>query len=253
MAMDIVQVMYIIVGVMMAFTALLVLVIIAGKDILMAFQRRFTPRGCEVFVAGTNRNLSNYYLTPKENKFRIGGLPYITNPEKIFNLSNDTKLQVVDSIMRNRESIKKRLKELRDEKSSLEQHRKTLDNDNQKSIVDVKIISVEDNMTELENRKLVKQQNYFKDKRPAFMYIEGDPVPKDLYQFTSNIDAKVMDNMMSRSITEPKDMKKEMDINFMKILLYMAIGAAGVAAILAVRNNTMLMELCRAAGLVCNM
>ncbi|GAJ21829.1 unnamed protein product, partial [marine sediment metagenome] len=50
-----------------------------------------------------------YYMSPKQNQFRIKDFIYITNPEKTTNLSEDTKQNVLDSILKKKERLRLRI------------------------------------------------------------------------------------------------------------------------------------------------
>ena len=111
--MEIMGVMYLVLGLTFGLTIFVFIGMIAGKDILMAFKRWFDKKGCDVYVANTNRNITHYYLRPKENTFKIGKLPYITNPDKTMNFTDDTKLRIDISLKDKAEKLKARIDEYR--------------------------------------------------------------------------------------------------------------------------------------------
>ena len=89
MATDMITVMYIILGSVFGIALLAVVMVIAGKDILIAFQRRFSKRGCDVYVANLERTISHFFMTPKDGVFKINKVSYVTNPEKTKNLTEE--------------------------------------------------------------------------------------------------------------------------------------------------------------------
>lgn len=249
--MDLITVMYLVVGVVIAFTVVLLLVMIAGKDIVMAFKRRFSPRGCDVFIANTNRNLSHYYLTPKDNTFRIDNLPYITNPEKTMNLTEVEKLKVVDSMMQREKRLNEKVVIMEQKVREINLMKGKAKDAGQINNLNAQIEHFKGIIAETKSKLRIKQENYFNNKRPAFFYIEGDPIPKDFYEWYSTLDAKMVDNLVSRAITQPPNKKTESDIEFMKMIIIGAGIAAVVAAFFAFRNNSILMEICKNAALKC--
>jgi hypothetical protein len=251
--MNIIAAIYIVFGVTMGFSLLFITLWIAGKDIVLAFMRKLMPRGCDVYIANPTRNVSHYYKVPKDGIFKIKGLPYITNPEKTINLTAEERERVMDYVLRREERLKKRIAELDEKKKSLEVLYNSDIDEKQKFFLMSQISHYKDTITNLNDKLRLKQENYFKDKRPAFFYIEGDPIPKDFYEYYSLLDSKMVDNLVSRSISQPPSKKQESDIHLMKLLVIGAAIAAAAAAFFAFRNNGMLGDLCRHLGAACKM
>jgi hypothetical protein len=251
--MDFVGAMYATLGITMLFSIFGIVGFIAGKDIIFAFKRRFMPKGCTVYIVNTNRNISEYYLVPKKGVFTIDKLPYVTNPDKVLNLSNETKLKIVDSMLKHKEKLKKRIFNLISKKEQLQNTLDSIKNPSQKNVVMAKISSYESLINELKTKLDAKLENYFKDRKPCFLYIEGDPVPKDIHEYISTMDNQILDNMVARKISEPDGKREVKTIEFMKMLVIGATIAAVLAALMSFSNNNGIMELCRQAGLTCKL
>lgn len=249
--MNIVMAIYIVAGVIICFTMVCLIIIIAGKDILYAFKRRFMFRGADVFIANSERNISHYYMVPKENKFMIRDFLYITNPKKTMNYNDIDRVRIIDSILNKEKRINAKIEELRAKcKMIVEMIAKTQD-EKQKLKLESQLNHFEKIIKETEDLKRIKEENYFNLKRPAFFYIEGDPIPKDFYEWYSTLDGKIIDNMVTRRISDPQNKQQEKDFQMMKWIIIGAGIASAVAAIMALRNSTALMELCRNAGIQC--
>ncbi|KKL23255.1 hypothetical protein LCGC14_2427210, partial [marine sediment metagenome] len=68
----------------MGLTFLVLVGVIAGKDIYLAFRRWFSKKGCEVYLVNLTRTVSHYFMTPKEGVFRIEDIKkYQSNVLKI--------------------------------------------------------------------------------------------------------------------------------------------------------------------------
>lgn len=247
------QVIYIIFFATIGLTFIVITLVIAGKDILLAFKRKIFTRGCDVYVANPTRNISHYYKVPKNGIFRIDKLPYITNPEKTLNLSPIERKKVIDGLLNREIRLKGRIAEVNKKKRNLEIMHEQSKDEKQKFFIMSQIKHFESVAKELEDKLRMKQENYFKDKRPAFFYIDGDPIPKDFYEYYSALDSKMVDNLVSRSISRPPDEKSQGDINKMKLIVMVAMGAAILAAYLAFRNNAAIGDICVSMGLACGL
>lgn len=244
---------WIILGSTIGLSFFVILFVFAGKDILMALKRRFSPLGCDVYVANTNRNISHYYLTPKEGVFKIKKLPYITNPDKTMNLSEETRNKIDESITHKKERIKNRVAEYKLKQKEIDGMYKKAKTTQQKFQLKGQYEHFESLIVKLENQLRLKQENYFKDKRPAFFYMENDPIPKDFYEYMSPMDSKIVDNLVSRAKSQPPNKKQEHDIDTIKMLVIGAAIAAAVAAFFGFKQDSMIGEICRTVGAACNM
>jgi hypothetical protein len=217
MVMGIGQVMGIVAVVMIGFTLIVFVGAIAGKDILMAFRRKFNPRGCEVHIVNTNRNISTHYKTPKDNMFRINDLPYVVNPDKAMGLTEKEKMMVMDSIARTEQSWQARIAEVENKIAIIEGIAETKGLKEQIRAANLQEIErLKKIKGEFEKKLIAREQNYYKDKRPAFFFIEGDPVPKDFYEFYSMLDCKMIDNIITGQISKPPMPQELKDLSNIK-------------------------------------
>ncbi len=250
--MEIMGVMYLVLGLTFGLTIFVFIGVIAGKDILMAFKRWFDKKGCDVYVANTNRNISHYYLRPKDNQFKIDKLPYITNPDKTMNYTDETQLRINISLKDKTIKLKARIVEYEQKQAEIQTRYKSSKNNQQMFQLKSQYEYFKSLIVKLKNQLRVKQENYFKDKRPAFFYMKGDPIPKDFYEYMSPMDCKIIDNLVSRAKSQPPNKKQEKDIDTIKMLVVGAAIAAAVAGFFAFRNNSMIVEICRTVGATCN-
>jgi len=251
--MDMVAAIYTIFFVVMGFAFLVILFVIAGKDILQAFKRRFMKKGCEVYMVNTNRNITHKFLTPKDGKFMIDNLPYVTNPDKTMNLDDEDRTKIVDSLLKKEEKLMRKIAELTNKYNKTIEIINSTKNEKQKFSLMSMAEHLKKSIQQVQDQLKNKQQNYFKDKRPAFFYIEGDPVPKDFHEWYSTLDSKIIDNLVSRHISEPADKKREKDEKMLKLIALGALFAAGIAAIMAFQNSNSLTAICKDMGLACNL
>ena len=236
----------------MGLTFLVLVGVIAGKDIYLAFRRWFSKKGCEVYLVNLTRTVSHYFMIPKDGVFRIGKLPYVTNPEKAMNLTEEEKKKVLDYMLKRTQRLKGRILEFNIKITNLKQFLSTTEDEKQTHFINSQIAHYENLIKEFKDKLRTKQENYFKDKRPAFFYIYGDPIPKDFYEYYSTLDSKMVDNLVSRSLSQPPaGLKQEGYIKQIKIFAMGAAIAAGVAAIIAFRNSGMILEICRKVGATC--
>ena len=249
--MNLISVMWIVLGTLLFFMIFFVLFFIAGRDIVMAFKRKFFVKGCEVYIANPNRNVSHYYQTPKENTFRIDSLLYVTNPEKTMNLSEVDKVRINFSLAERENKLKERINTLEQRKAVLIPISKTITNEEQRMIVLAEIEKINGNIALFKGKIKFRQEVYYKDKRPAFFFIEGDPIPKDFYEYYSELDSKMVDNLISRALTSNPKQDGEQDIKWIKLLLYGSIIASGIAAFMAFKSSAGVAEICKHLGLSC--
>ncbi len=250
--MELMGIMYLVLGLTFGLTIFVFIGVIAGKDILMAFKRWFNKKGCDVYIANTNRNIAHYYLTPKENVFKIKKLPYITNPDKTMNYTDETKLRIKDSLFNKDRKLNARIVEYKKKQKEIQDMYDSSESPQQKFQLKSQYEHFESLIVKLNTQLRVKQENYFKDKRPAFFYMENDPIPKDFYEYMSPMDCKIVDNLVSRAKSQPPNKKAERDIDTIKMLVVGAAIAAAIAGFFAFRNNSMIGEVCKAVGAACN-
>ena len=242
--MEIITIIYIVFFSMIFLALGIVILVIAGKDILYAFMRFINKKGCEVYVINSNRNISHFYKTPKDDMFKIKGDSYITNPSKTMNLTEIDRKRVLDSIKKTTVSFKIRILELDKKKKFLETKADKCSDAMIRNTYKAEIENIKKDIEFFEGKLKDRTTNYFKDKRPAFFYIEGDPVPKDMHEWYSTLDCKIMDNIVSRAISKPVESYDEKQIKMLKILIICAIGAAAFAAILAFQSSQTVNNMC---------
>ena len=252
MKMELVAIIYIIFFAVIGLTFMILIGVIAGKDIYLAFRRWFSKKGCDIYLVNLTRTVSHYFMTPKDGVFRINKLPYVTNPEKALNLTEEEKKKVMDYMLKRTERLKGRILEMNVKVADLRQSLLTFKEDKQKHFINSQIEHYSSLIKQFEDKLRTKQENYFKDKRPAFFYIYGDPIPKDFYEYYSALDSKMVDNLVSRSLSQPPSgVKQDAIIKQIKIFVLGAAIAAGIAAIIAFRNSGMILEICRKVGATC--
>lgn len=217
---------------------------IAGKDIILALKRRFNRYGADVYVATDTRHIAHYYLTPKEGVFRIKGLPYVTNPDKILNMSDearqnalknftkDEQKEIINYAKKRQKTIQERIEDEEKIRDKLEKELQALDDPSpllQKNYR-MKINHHNKIISKLKKVKNPKAANYYKDIRPAFYFVEGDPIPKDFYEYYSGRDAQMLDNLVSRAKTEAPQKMQEWDkmMKRQQLILYALAVAMGV-------------------------
>ncbi len=250
--MDFVTISIIIAVSMLGVAFLAITGVIAGKDVLFAFRRFFQKKGCDIYIANDARNIEHYYKVPEGNCFKINDETYITNPKKVMNLDDEAITKSVnDSIKNLNESVKKRVVLIEKKIEALKEKLLKVEDEKQIAYIKSEIERLDQIKVQFENKLKIQEQNYYKDKRPAFFYIKGDPIPKDFYEFYSELDSKIIDNIVSRAISKPPTQKTENELDKLKKWIIGAAIAAAIAAVLTIGHHNILMEICRAQGLAC--
>lgn len=256
MVMGIMTIIYIVFFFLMAMTGIGFIFIIAGKDMIFAFQRFFNKRGCFVFIINSARFASLSFLTPKENSFRINSNIYATNPKKCLNI--ETKYITTKDKEKIRKSLEKTEEKLKATISRLEAKRlKFLGGFNlealeegQKLEIIKRIEPIEAEIMRLQTKlkDIDKSENYYYKSKPAFFFIEGDPVPKDFFELYSEFDSKIIDNLAARAASSAASLTGQKSFDLLKWACIAAAVGAGIAAFMAFRNQTMLQALLENAG-----
>jgi hypothetical protein len=226
--------------------------VIAGRDVIFAFKRFFNRKGCFVFIVNSARTVEKYFLTPKNNVFRISGNLYATNPKKCLNLqekylSKEEKKKILDAITNRENDLKEQIKKIEERRKELEVYQTKLKGEQKERVMQT-ILALSEKARELEKKISERDENYFFRSRATFFYIEGDPVPKDFYEFYSELDSKIIDNLAARAASSSAKMKGSKDYEFMRWLAIAAAIAAVVAALLAFRNQTILTTIAQKLG-----
>jgi len=234
------------------------ILIIAGKDILFAFKRFLNKQGCFVFIVNASKFASLYFLTPKENTFRIKGNIYATNPEKCLNIETKYITDVEKENIRRRlekrqEDILKRIDWLKKKREKIIGifNLEALE-ENQKSELLKNLAPIDASIARFTSKlnDIDKSENYYYKSKPCFFFIEGDPVPKDFFNFYSELDSKIIDNVAARAASSAANIAGQKSLNMWKWLIIAAAIAAALAAFFAFRNQTILNELAAKAGVV---
>lgn len=256
--MNVLTILWLTFGMMILMTIMLLVLRIAGNDILFAFKRYFNKRGCFVFIINAARFADLYFLTPKENSFRINNNIYATNPKKCLNL--ETKYITVSEQEKIRKSFEKKEAQINRIIEKLEKRKQkiigvfNLDalDETQKLELMNKIAPIEAEITRLKAKlkDIDKSENYYYKSKPAFFFIEGDPVPKDFFELYSEFDSKIIDNLAARAATSSAGLVGQKSFDMLKWAIIAAAIAAAIAAFLAFRNQAILNELAAKAGVV---
>ena len=243
--MEVIALVYLLLGGITVFAMLVVLFVIAGKDIFYAFYRKMVPRGCDIFVLKYNRQIDHYYRIPKkEGYFKIKGATYVLNPSKVLSLSDDERVLVQGS-------LNKRIKYI-DEFEKI----KNVDGaDEMKAQLNGEIANLEGRINMLKEKLKEKNKTYYYRRRPTILYIENDPVPKDMFEFYTEFDSTMIDNIIARSMT--KDPKAVADLEkYLKLfkLALIIIGGAVVLTLLVVfKIQTGLTQIADSLGITLQM
>lgn len=238
MALDPITTIYISMGMFMFIVLFIGLLVIAGKDILFAFKRRISPKGCDVFVINSNRQMSQYYKTPTDGIFMIQKKMYITNPDKLTSLSPEMLEKVKKSVQKKKEKMQLRILEFTEKMDKAQESLKlipqTSENKAQIDQYNSYLHNLKQRIKVMESKLEEKEQLYYHKRRAAFFYIEGDPIPKDFHELYTEMDSIAIDNVIARSMTkDPKAVKDlEKELKMIKFLVIVSIIAAGAAAIL---------------------
>jgi len=229
------------------FFALMVgLYVMAGKDIIFAFKRRFQYKGADIFMTNFNRQWDRYYKVPdkESGNFKIDGQTYITNPEKVGSLGDKMKEKVEKSEKKRKEKLRKNIHTLEAKKDNAQaklEVLKTANNPNIAAISKIKefIADIDDKINFLKSNLETKEQVFWMSRRPVYFYIKNDPVPKNMFDFLSEFDAIQLDNTISRAQSRDRQAMQDMEgkLNRLKLFLLIAIGIALIAAWFALKGS----------------
>lgn len=245
---------YTILGILMFFSLLVVLIIIAGRDIYFAFYRRFIPKGSDVFIINNNRHIDRYYKTAKDGVFKVRGMPYLTNPNKVLGISDEMAKDVRQSMDRSLKGLKGRILKLENKREGLETQLSGLKNtpSNQATIavLNGQIATLDGKIAQLSNKIEKREESYVHQRRSAYLYIENDPVPKDLFEWYTELDSVQLDNVLVRVQTkDPRNLKDlESSLVWIKRFLIFAIIAGAVAAYFAFQSNSAVQQIAESVG-----
>ena len=192
--MELMTQLYIGYGVFLCFALLVTLWIIAGREIMFAFRRKIQPRGSDIFVHNSNRNVDRYYKIPEEDgNFKIKGFTYITNPDKVGLLGDAMTNKAEVSEAKRKAKLHKNIQRLQDKKDSALIKLEYLKKEQSPDIVAIAKISeyaanLDDKIGFLKSKLILKKQSYFMQRRSVYHYIEDDPIPKDMFEMLSEFE-----------------------------------------------------------------
>ena len=95
-----------------------------------------------------------------------------------------------------------------------------------------------------------REQLYYNQRRGAFFYIEGDPIPKDFHELYTEMDSIAIDNVIARSMTkDPKLVKNmEKEIKIIKFLIIVTGICAAGALVLGILLKTDIQTIAQSLG-----
>jgi len=240
------------------FAVLVTLYIIAGKDIIFAFKRRFRPRGADIFILNPNRHVDRYYKEPdKEGNFKINEHTYITNPDKVGSLGDVMKQKFEISEEKRKTKLHKNIQRFQ---NKLDNAKNKLDRlnlskrPNQVEIAKVNefIVTMQEKVDFLKSKLDLKDQNYFMNRRSVYFYIENDPVPKDMFEFLTEFDVIQLDNLIARAQSKDRQAAKDMEKTLQQLRLYLliALGVGALAAWFALKGSMGIEDIATNLGVV---
>lgn len=237
--MDAVTQLYITMAGFVFFALMVGLYVIAGKDIIFSFKRRFQYKGADIFITNFNRQWDRYYKVPdkESGNLKIEGQTYITNPDKVGSLGDKMKEKVEKSEKKRKAKLKKNIDALNKKRESAESKLevlKTANNPNIAAISKIKefIADISDKIEFLKSQLETKEQVYWMARRPVYFYIKNDPVPKNMFDFLSEFDAIQLDNTIARAQSNDPQATQDLEKKLKKMQLFLLI-ACGIALIAA--------------------
>ena len=246
---------YLILGIVTIIFLIVAIMMIAGKDIYFAICRRFIPKGCEVFIINNNRQISRHYKTAVEGIFKINGLMYVTNPDKILGLTDEMVKDIKISMQKSQNKIIEQIEELKLRRDFIIKQLNSLKNVpeavpyiQQLQLQDREII---ERIRLLESKSKLKEQNFYFARRGAYFYIEGDPVPKNFFDLYTEMDSIQLENVIIRAQTkDPKavaNLEKQL-IFIKKVVLIVAIASA-IAIFFSFKTSYLVTEMAKLQGI----
>lgn len=253
--METITTLYIAAGVFMSFSMFILVMVVSGKAILFEFYRRMVPKGCDVEIINSNRQVSHYYKVPKDGCFRIKGKTYITNPEKVMSLSEEVRENVQIAILDKKKRLDARIKGFEEKRDKVQKELKQLNkvaaNTQKREQYKSYIESMDQKIRLIKKKTENREQLYYNRRRGKFYFIEGDPIPKDFHEFYTEMDSIAIDNIIARSMTnDPKavaDLEKK--IKKMQIMILLTLGATILAIVLSVGIKTDLQTIAQNLGI----
>lgn len=231
--------MYMFFGMYMLVTLMGAIILFCFSDVILALKRKFIPKGCDVYIINPSRQMTHIYQVPKDGTFKIQNKTYIVNPNKIINLDEKTIDKVNKSLKERKAKIENLIAEFTIKCKEYE-----------KQLADLKIKGDNNGVPELFAAKETLEQRirglkedldsgeeyFYHKKRATFFFIEGDPVPKNLFDNYSEVDCDIIDNLIASCLTkDPKSIQEwQKMVKSIKLWLYIAAGAGAIACLILI-------------------
>lgn len=247
---------YLILGIISIIAFLIFILKIAGQDMMFALYRYFNPRGCDIFITNSNRHVDRYYKEAKDGTFKIKGNTYITNPHKLEGLGDEMKKEVKDKLSIKYNRLKNNIQKFENKKEivlkkirSLEEKEANipiLDN------LNLQLNTIQENIDTFKSKLKEREQAYYMQRRACYFYIECDPVPKDFWEWRTDIDTVQLDNIILRAQTkDPKGVDLiGKDVLFIKKFVLICLGGICILAFLLLKNGTYIQQVGQHLGVV---
>ncbi len=254
MAMDVMTILYLSIGGFMLFSVGIVILVISGKSIFYDFYRRLNPKGVDVYIVNSNRQMFHHYKVPKDGQIKINKLVYFTNPDKVMSLSDDMKKEVIEGITKKNAKIKEVIKGFEDKKETAEKLLSKIEdnaiNKGQIEQYNEYIETLKQRIDVLKTKLDTREQLYYSQRRGTFFFIEGDPIPKDFHEQYTEMDCIAIDNVIARSMTkDPKAVRNlEKEIKTMKFLIIVTGICAAGALVLGILLKTDIQTIAQSLG-----
>jgi hypothetical protein len=233
-----------------------IVMVISGKDIFFAFKRVFSKNGSDVFIANTNRVITHFFKVPKDDAFIINGQKYITNPDKCMNLNEIDKIRVYESMNKKAIRLQARISEIDAKIELLQGFINTTKDDSEKIVYQSELIRHQSIKETYEAKLKERINNYFNRRRQCYFYLEGDAIPKDFYEYYSQIDNQILDNMLVRAISRPVDLSQEQlvkTLNFVKLGIVVCAVLLLISVALNFLNYRSIDLICAKVGANCKL
>jgi hypothetical protein len=255
--MDTMTIIYLILAGVSVLACGIVILAWAGKDIYFAIARKLFPKGKEVFVIDSSRHMSRYFKFAKDGVFKINKATYLTNPNKTLGLSDDMIKDVKEKLSMARRRLESRIATFQEKQKFISAQLEAVNREDSGAVQVVEALqlqwqTLENRVQELKGKLEQREQSYYFDRRGAYLYIENDPIPKDLHEWYSEIDSIQLDNVIARVQTkDPRNMAKmEGDIKKIKLIVLGCLLAGAIAAWFAFRSYSAIQQLAKIQGVV---
>ena len=231
---------------------------IAGADMMFALYRHFDQQGNDVFIANPNRRLARHWARAKDGVFTINGRKYITNPNKLLGLSDDMIKEVKEALSTTRKRIENRLATFKLDQTIFVTQINAIAGKDKPTQADslaldnlkLQLVEKQNSIALLESKLEAREQAYYMGRKGAYLYIEGDPVPKDFYEWYTEMDCVQLENIIVRAQTKDPKMMAGLEeaIVFIKKVCIAAALLAAFGLISSVINATNIDQIAQQIG-----